>query len=198
MGDEAARHTVRDLQQLLDSGERFGTIYADPPWQYDKTVGRAAASKHYDTMTIDEICALPVRELAADDAHLHLWITNGFLEEIPRIFKAWGFDFRSSFVWVKPEIGCGNYWRNAHEMMFSGTRGAAEFKENSDANPEMVREMITQGFLKCSRGQHSGKPEQVRAMIEHMSPGPYLELFGRRSAAGWTVWGNQIETTLFG
>lgn len=179
--------TVSDLHALADAGQRFGCIYADPPWLYDNQGTRAATSNHYGGMTVDELCALPVRDLAADDAHLHLWTTNAFLFDCPRIFAAWGFEFRSSFVWVKPQMGIGNYWRNSHEILLTAIRGDAKrFNDHSMTS-----------WLACDRGAHSAKPERVRHMLERASPGPRLEMFGRQVAQGWTVWGNQIERSLF-
>lgn len=179
--------TVADLAKLVEAGTKFGTIYADPPWLYDNQGTRASTGNHYDGLTVDELCALPIGDLTADDAHLHLWTTNGFLFDCPRIFGAWGFEFRSSFVWVKSQIGIGNYWRNSHEFVLTAIRGDA--KSFSDHT--------LRSWLECDRGRHSAKPEQVRGFIEKASPGPYLELFGRRSAPGWAVWGNQIERTIF-
>lgn len=178
--------TVDDLHRLIASGARFGTIYADPPWLYDNQGTRAATGNHYGGMTVDELCNLPMQELAADDAHLHLWTTNGFIFDCPRIFAAWGFEYRSSFVWVKPQIGIGNYWRNSHEFLLTAIRGDAKrFADKS-----------LKSWLECERSRHSEKPEQVRVMLERASPGPYLELFGRSPARNWTVWGNQIERGL--
>jgi N6-adenosine-specific RNA methylase IME4 len=179
--------TTADLEQLACSGRRFGTIYADPPWLYDNQGTRAATGNHYGGMTVDELCALPVRELAAEDAHLHLWITNGFLFDAPRIFDAWGFEFRSTFIWVKPQMGIGNYWRNSHEMLLTAVRGDAKrFNDHS-----------MKSWGEFDRTQHSAKPEQIRDLLQRASDGPYLELFGRRQVTGWTVWGNQIERNLF-
>jgi N6-adenosine-specific RNA methylase IME4 len=192
---EADTCTVADLGALVASCERFGCIYADPPWRYENQATRASTGDHYAAgekndhtgMSVDQICELPVRELAAADAHLHLWTTNAFLFECPKIFKAWGFEFRSSFVWVKPQIGIGNYWRNSHEILLTAIRGDAKrFNDHS-----------LQSWIECSRGKHSDKPEQIRGLIEGASTGPFLELFGRRVAPGWAVWGNQIERTMF-
>jgi N6-adenosine-specific RNA methylase IME4 len=170
------------LDGLLQQGAKFGTIYADPPWRYNNRASRGAACNHYDTMTVEEICALPICELAATDAHLHLWVTNAFLFEAPRIFQAWGFEYRSELVWCKPQMGVGNYWRNSHEKLLTAVRGkATRFDDRG-----------LQSWLICRRGAHSAKPEQVRAYIERASPAPYLELFGRRQIPGWTVWGNEI------
>jgi N6-adenosine-specific RNA methylase IME4 len=187
---------VQDLHryvELIRSGEKptFGAIYADPPWQYDNQGTRAATGNHYNGMSIEELCALPVKDLAAESSHLHLWTTNGFLFECPRIFDAWGFEFRTSFVWVKPQIGIGNYWRNAHEIMLTGVRGDA--KRYNDHSMSSWLERGEDSWVKCDRGAHSEKPEQVRALIERASPGPYLELFARKSVERWSVWGNQID-----
>lgn len=178
---EAGSH-VADLEELVREGRTFGTIYADPPWLYDNQGTRAATGNHYGGMTIEELCALPVGKLAADDAHLHLWTTNGFLFECPRIFAAWGFEFRSTFVWVKKQMGIGNYWRNSHELLLTAIRGNA--KRFADKN--------LKSWLECGRGRHSEKPDRVAEMLEAASPGPRLELFGRRKRDGWTVWGDEV------
>lgn len=179
--------TMEDLAGLVTAGRKFGTIYADPPWLYDNQGTRAATGNHYGGLTVDQLCEMPVAELAAADAHLHLWTTNAFLFDAPKIFAAWGFEFRSSFVWVKPQMGIGNYWRNSHEFLLTGIRG----------NAKRFNDHGIMSWLECDRGAHSAKPEQVRGFIERASPGPYLELFGRLPAERWTVWGNQIERNLF-
>jgi N6-adenosine-specific RNA methylase IME4 len=174
------------LDELIAQRRRFGTIYADPPWRYDNVASRGAAANHYGTLSVDELIALPVRQLAADDAHLHLWTTNAFLFDCPRLFDAWGFEFRTTFIWTKPGLGVGNYWRNSHEIMLTAVRGRAlEFRDHS-----------LRSWLECDRGRHSAKPEQVRNYIERASPPPYLELFGRWEVRGWTVWGDQVEPNL--
>ena len=167
-------------------GKRFGKIYADPPWLYDNQGTRVSTDNHYRGMTVEEICALPVGELAAEDAHLHLWTTN-VLFQCQRLLEAWGFEFKSSFIWVKPTIGTGNYWRNAHELLLTAVRGDAK----------RFNDKTLKSWIDCDRGPHSEKPEQVRAFIERASAGPRLELFARRIAPGWAAWGNQIERTLF-
>jgi N6-adenosine-specific RNA methylase IME4 len=178
--------TITDLANLAASGKRFGTVYADPPWPYSNQATRGATDDHYQTMTVDEIVALPVRELAAPQSHLHLWTTNAFLFECPRILEAWGFEYKGVFVWTKPQIGLGNYWRVAHEFLVLGVRGGLTFARQD-----------RRSWMEIGRGQHSAKPEQVRHLIESVSPGPRLELFARAGADGWTVWGNEVERDLF-
>lgn len=177
---------VTDSLESL-TGQKFGAIYADPPWRYGNQATRASTDNHYPTMSVDELCEMPVAELVADDAHLHLWTTNAFLPESFRVIEAWGFEYRSTFVWVKPQLGIGNYWRVSHEFLLLGVRGDAL----------CFAEATHRSWAEYDRTRHSSKPEQLRGVIERVSPGPFLELFGRFSVPGWTVFGNQVEPTLF-
>jgi N6-adenosine-specific RNA methylase IME4 len=177
---------IDDLSSLVASGKRFGCIYADPPWKYDNQATRASTDNHYSTMSVDDIAALPVKELADEQAHLHLWTTNAFLFECPKILDAWGFEYKGVFLWVKPQMGIGNYWRVSHEFLILGVRGKLGFRDHSQMS-----------WLQAERTRHSSKPESVRGIIEKVSPGPYLELFGRKTCDGWVTWGNEIERTLF-
>lgn len=182
-------YTIADLHKLAASGKTFGTIYADPPWQYGNQRTRAATDNHYQTMTVEEVVALPVAKLAGKKSHLHLWTTNAFLFECPRILEAWGFEYKSVFVWVKPQLGIGNYWRVSHEFLVLGVRGDLTFDSSLG--------MKARSWLEHERGKHSAKPWAIRKTIEATSPGPRLELFGRQVADGWTVWGNQIDRGMF-
>jgi N6-adenosine-specific RNA methylase IME4 len=175
---------IDDLKDI--AGRTFGTIYADPPWKYGNQGTRAATSNHYDTMTVDEIAAMPIADLAAEKSHLHLWTTNAFLFDAKQIIEDWGFTYKSCFLWVKPQMGIGNYWRISHEFMLLGVRGSLTFQSKSEKS-----------WMELPREGHSVKPHPVRECIERASPGPYLELFGRKPVAGWTVYGNQIESRLF-
>lgn len=185
---------VENLQSLIDAGEKFGTIYADPPWEYSNQATRSAAFKTYrvdevtkkSTLTVDEIAWLPVKELSAARAHLHLWTTNAFLFEAKKIIDAWGFEYKSCFVWVKPQMGIGNYWRVSHEFLLLGVKGSLPFADKSLTS-----------WLEHDRGEHSSKPERIRLMIEKASPGPYLELFGRHVEKDWTICGNELDLDLF-
>jgi N6-adenosine-specific RNA methylase IME4 len=178
--------TVADLGAVGRRGLRFGTVYADPPWPYTNQATRGSATCHYPTMSLEAIAALPVAELAAAESHCHLWTTNAFLFEAPRILRAWNFEFKSILVWVKPQMGLGNYWRCAHEFLITGVRNGCGFRDHAQRS-----------WLQAERGRHSVKPEVFRALIERVSPGPYLELFGRQATVGWTVWGNEVERGLF-
>ncbi len=112
-----ACETVASLHELVERGRKFPTIYADPPWPYENKASRGAAENHYPTLSISEICAEPIPQLAEEDAHLHLWTTNAFLREAFDVVEAWGFQYKSCFVWLKPQIGMGNYWRVSHEFL---------------------------------------------------------------------------------
>ena len=151
-----------DLETLR--GQKFGTIYADPPWNYSDQNTRAATSNHYVTMNPGDICRLPVRDLAADNCHLHLWATASFLPDGLEVLKAWGFRYVTNFVWVKRQMGIGHYWRMSHEHLLLGVRGRMSARNRSQWS-----------WMLHDRLQHSEKPEQVRKSVELLSTGPYLE-----------------------
>jgi len=179
---------VQDLGALLAQDAKFPTIYADPPWPYSNTAARGAAENHYRTLPLDAICNEPVKQLAGDKAHLHLWTTNAFLREAFDVIRAWGFRYKSCLIWIKPQLGMGNYWRVSHEYLLLGVRGGLPFRDRT-----------CRSWLSVPRTAHSRKPFAFRALIERVSPGPYLELYGREDHpnSGWTVYGNQIERWLF-
>lgn len=170
------------LEGLIESGQKFATIYADPPWQYGNQGTRAATNNHYPTMPIGDIEALPVKDIAEDKALLFLWTTNGFLADaLNRIIPAWGFTFKSSMVWVKPQMGIGNYVRNAHEFLLIANRGGLLPNGKSQIS-----------WVNASREKHSKKPDVFRDTVARLSPGPRLEMFARQTYEGWHSWGNQI------
>jgi len=100
------------------------------------------------------------------------------------LIRAWGFEFKSSFVWVKKQLGIGNYWRGSHELLLLGVKGNLTFPSNN-----------IKSWLEAPRTRHSEKPEGVKDLIEQVSPAPRIELFARIKSKGWTVWGNQIDET---
>ena len=180
---------VTDLKEL--NGADFGCIYADPPWAYSNKATRASVggngdSAYKSTMTVEEICEEPVAALAAEKSHLHLWTTNAFLFDAQKVMAAWGFDYKSCFVWVKPQMGIGNYWRVSHEFMLLGVRGGLRFEDRG-----------LKSWMECPRRKHSVKPAEVRHLVMKASPGPYLELYGREKPDDeWTVYGNEIRESL--
>lgn len=166
---------------------RFRTILADPPWDIQQK-GTRGAVQHYPLMTLDRIKAMPIGELADEDAYLWLWVTNATLRDGYDVAEAWGFTVRSPLTWVKFRLGLGNYLRNSTEHLLFATRGKA---------PVLFRSQPT--WINAPIQDHSHKPEEQYPLIERVSPGPYLELFARRrppSNGPWFVWGNQIDSDI--
>lgn len=162
----------------------FATILVDPPWPLQ------SGEKHYRTMSLARITALPVGALAARDAHLWLWTTNALLPRAYEVAEAWGFTVRSPLTWVKFRLGLGGRYqlRNATEQLLFCTRGRAPL--GSRSQPTWFNAPVT---------EHSRKPAEQFAIIERVSPGPYLELFARRrpeSNQPWAVWGDQVDSDI--
>jgi N6-adenosine-specific RNA methylase IME4 len=178
------------------SGARFSTILADPPWRFTNRTGKVAPEhrrlSRYGTMTLEEIAALPVRKVAADPAHLYLWVPNALLPEGIEVLRAWGFEYKSNLVWHKirkdggPDgRGVGFYFRNVTELILFGIRG-----KNARTRAPGRRQV---NIIETRKREHSRKPDELYPIIEACSPGPYLELFARGSRPQWTTFGNQHE-----
>jgi N6-adenosine-specific RNA methylase IME4 len=191
---------VDDLNALAESGQRFSVIYADPPWIYENWSPsggvRAAAANHYEVSAIDEILRLPVAALAADDCALLLWSTwpHIAIGTHIKVMESWGFKPSTcAFNWTKTNangtifIGNGYYTRSNTEPCLLALKGSP-LKLASDVS-QVVMSRI---------GEHSAKPEEVRRRIERLFGGPYLELYGRKPAPSWWVWGNEIPRSQFG
>ena len=162
----------------------FATILVDPPWPLQ------SGEKHYRTMSLAQIKALPVGSLAARDAHLWLWTTNALLPKAYEVAEAWGFTVRSPLTWVKFRLGLGGRYqlRNATEQLLFCTRGKAPLGSRSQPT-----------WFNAPVQEHSRKPAEQFAIIERVSPGPYLELFARRrpeSNQPWAVWGDQVASDI--
>lgn len=166
------------------SHHKYRTILADPPWDIQQK-GARGASQHYGLMSLEQIKAMPIADLAADDAHLWLWVTNATLRQGYDVAEAWGFTVRSPLTWVKFRLGLGNYLRNSTEHLLFGTKGNA---------PVQYRSQPT--WIQAPVQDHSHKPEEQYALIERISPRPRLELFARRPQPGWHAWGNEIDSHL--
>lgn len=162
----------------------FSTIVADPPWAYDNKATRNAVGTEakYPTMTLDELCALPVLERAAEEAHLYLWTTNGFLRDSFDVMEAWGFEYKTTLVWVKPQLGMGNYFRSGTEYVLFGVRGGLRTLDGNQPN-----------WFQADRGRHSAKPGSFFDLVHRNSRPPYLEMFARRRRLDpdWEYWGNE-------
>lgn len=176
---------INNTETNTNTGRKYRTILADPPWQRNQT-GVRGASRHYALMPRNDIKRMPVADLADDKCHLYLWCPNGLIEDALEVIKAWGFSYRSMLVWVKPKLGLGVYIRNAHETCLFATRGKAPVKFHAQPS-----------FMFCAQQDHSHKPEEQFAIIERLSDGPYLELFARRrQSERWDVWGNEIDSDI--
>lgn len=175
----------------LGTDAKYPVIYADPPWRYENPPmggGNRSIENHYPTMDLAEICALPVADLAADDAILYLWATAPKLAECMQVVEAWGFEYRTCFVWVKDKIGMGYHARNQHELLLVCKRGEI---------PPPPVEARKSSVVTGSRTEHSVKPVEFYELIESMYPEmPKVELFCREARQGWSVWGNQVESTI--
>lgn len=177
----------------------YRTIVADPPWHYEgtgvnfrdsdfrrgerhKPGQKVVTPLPYGTMRVDEIAALPVADMCADDAHLYLWTTQRYLRDAFTIVDAWGFKPSATLVWCKPPVGWqpGGAYMNTVEFAIYARRGKLAPKER-----------CSRQWWEWKRGAHSAKPEAFMDIVEQVSPGPYLEMFSRRARLGWDTWGNE-------
>jgi len=187
--------TALDLMSKT-GGRRFGTILADPPWRFINRTGKVAPEHRrlarYGTMATNEICALPVANLAASPAHLYLWVPNALLPDGLAVMQAWGFQYKANIVWHKIRKdggsdgrGVGFYFRNVTELLLFGVHGKnarTEAPGRSQVN-----------YMSSRKREHSRKPDEQYDLIESCSKGPYLELFARGTRPNWTYWGNQAD-----
>lgn len=177
---EAAAHKVEAPVMM----GKYRVIYADPPWKYsDKLVdGYGPAEFHYPTMSIEELCLLPVKDLAEDNAVLFLWVTSPLLEDAFRVIHAWGFDYKTSFVWDKVKHNMGHYNSVRHEFLLVCVRGSC--------TPDNMH--LYDSVQSIERTEHSTKPEEFRNIIDDLyQAGNKIELFARRTVDGWETWGNE-------
>jgi len=164
---------------------KYNVFLADPPWQYEQAPAfmRGMVDDHYPTMDVEAIKKLPIKDMSLDNAVLFLWTTAVMIRKAFAVMEAWGFEFKTSMVWVKSHIGTGFYVRSKHEIILIGVKGS--FLPMTTDIPESV-------FF-ADKGKHSEKPEILYEIIEKMYPGQKkIELFARKAKAGWTSWGNEL------
>ena len=173
-----------------------GAILADPPWQFANRTGKMAPEhkrlNRYGTLSLQEIKDIPVPVACAAAAHLYLWVPNALMREGLDVMEAWGFQYKTNLVWHKirkdggPDgRGVGFYFRNTTELVLFGVRGRLR-----TLPPGRTQVNI----LKTRKREHSRKPDELYALIESCSPGPFLELFARgRHSDRWHVWGHQSD-----
>ncbi len=186
--------SVRDLRRLLrrdgilynsqvDLLEGiFQLFYADPPWKYGTEMSATVPEDYYPTMEIEEICSLPIDEMTDTNAVLFMWTTTGFLEESFEVVHAWGFEYKTCFIWDKVRHNVGPYSSVRHEILLLCTKGSYPIQ-----NLKLYDSVHTE-----ERTEHSKKPEFYYQMIEDLYPNAKkLELFARNKREGWTSFGNQ-------
>lgn len=189
---------------------KYKVIYADPPWQYgDKRTGLGGAEKHYPTMPLKDICALPISELADKDALLFIWVTFPTLPDALEVIKSWGFKYKTlGFAWIKTNprqnlaqpsffptdsiddfFGIGAYTKSNCEVCLIGSKGKGS---------QLVIDNSVRSTIISKRQAHSRKPLEARQRIEKLVGGgvPLLELFAREKAPGWDSWGNEVENNI--
>jgi len=190
--------------------KRYNVIYADPPWktkagrpfngykvvdgiQIFNCPNSKSRDLGYNTLSVDEICALPIGECAAADAHLYLWVTNQYLLQAGKVLDAWGFKYSTTLVWAKNPMGggLGGNYRITTEFLLFATRGRLKAKQQQIGTWFNVKREYENGYP-C----HSRKPAFFHELIEKVSPAPYLELFARREREGWDVWGDQVNNSI--
>ena len=196
---ESKIETPSDVAEELRgfvNGRRFGTILADPPWQFMNRTGKVAPEHarlaRYKTMSLPEIKSLPVVHAADAVCHLYLWVPNALLPDGLEVMKSWGFQYKSNIVWHKIRKdggsdgrGVGFYFRNVTELILFGVRG----KNARTLAPG--RSQVN--YISSRKREHSRKPDEQYPLIEECSWGPFLELFARGGRPNWTSWGNQAE-----
>jgi len=169
--------------------KKYNIIYADPAWTYGDKLKHhgGSAESHYDTMSFEDICNLPVKDISADNCFLFMWGTHPLLPEALEVIKAWGFEYKTNgFVWVKTYsngkkvLGMGNYTRGNTEFCLMGVKG----------KPKRIDNNVSQ-YVESQIKAHSKKPDEVRKRIVKLCGDlPRIELFARTKIHGWDVWGN--------
>ena len=180
---EKLNKNIRELPK-----DKFTVIYADPPWAYNDKQGGSisekygSAEKHYPSMTLSELEALQISEIAADNCVLWLWATSPLLEDALQLSKAWGFKYKAQFIWDKIKHNMGHYNSVRHELLLICTRGSCV--------PQISK--LFDSVQSIERAEHSRKPDEFRHIIDTIYPeGNRVELFARRQAKGWQTWGNE-------
>lgn len=188
---EALPNAAEDLRNS-GLGE-YGTILADPPWQFMNRTGKMAPEhqrlKRYPTLTLSQIKAMPVQDIALPESHLYLWVPNALLKEGLDVMEAWGFTYKTNLVWYKVRKdggpdgrGVGFYFRNVTELVLFGTR--KNFRTLAPGRRQT-------NIVVSRKREHSRKPDELYNIIEDCSSGPFLELFARQGRKGWDSWGNE-------
>jgi len=190
---------LETIQNFVDTcgAQKFHTILADPPWQFNNRTGKVAPEhkrlNRYPTMTLEDIKKIPVANVAAPKSHLYLWVPNALLPEGLAVMNAWGFEYKTNIIWEKVRKdgypdgrGVGFYFRNVTEILLFGIRGES-YRTLAPARSQV-------NIIRSMKREHSKKPDEFYPLIEACSEGPYLEMFARGTRPNWVLWGNQANS----
>ena len=181
------RLDAKSIPNVAMPSGKYRTIVIDPPWDWGdegdvSQMGRAVPE--YATMPITDIESLPIKDLADENCHLYLWITNRSLPKGFRLLEAWGFRYIQPLTWCKPSIGIGNYFRNNTEHILFAVKGS-----------QRLLRFDVGTWFSAERGKgHSTKPDAAYELIASCSPAPRLDMFARQDRDGFSRWGNNAES----
>lgn len=181
---EARREEIQKNIPTEPTG-KYRVFYADPPWKYGDQLTESYGSTqyHYPVMSISDLCLLPIKELSEENAVLFMWVTSPLLDECWAVIKAWGFEYKTSFVWDKIKHNMGHYNSVRHEFLLVCTRGSCL--------PDSSK--LIDSVQSIERTEHSKKPEEFRNIIDQLyTHGNKIELFAREKHDGWNTWGNEL------
>ena len=189
--------TIENLLTFCE-GKKYATVYADPPWRFQNRTGKVAPEhkrlNRYETMTVEDIMALPVSDIVEEKAHLYLWVPNALLPEGLKVMEAWGFTYKGNIIWEKVRKdgqpdgrGVGFYFRNVTEILLFGIKGGS--------NRTLAPARSQVNLIRSRKREHSRKPDEIIPVIESCSRGPFIELFARGDREGWDMWGNQADAS---
>lgn len=174
--------------------KKYNVIYADPPWSYkNKNTGgtmKSGAESKYPTMTLDEICNLPIKDISEKDSVLFLWATVPLMPEAFQVLNAWGYNYKTMLTWRKVmSLGMGFWFRGQCEHLLLGVKGSVKAFRLQEPN-----------FIQSKVGKHSEKPQEFRELIEratsNMENIKRIELFARSKSKGWDTWGNEVKNNI--
>jgi len=189
--------SVRDLREEIRRSEikfsdssqlpsgKFQVVYADPPWKYGNSMPQyfTEQANHYPLMEIQELCDMPIKDIVDDNAVLFMWVTSPILEESFEVVRAWGYEYKTSFVWDKIKHNMGHYSSVRHEILLLCIKGSYPIQQKK----------LFDSVYSEERTEHSKKPTYYYEMIEYLYPeSRKIELFSRLKRKEWESYGNQI------
>lgn len=188
---QATREVVaKELESkpLKPTEKKYQVIYSDPPWDYNSSVPQkyGDVGKHYPSMSQEDLCNMPVSEIADKNCVLFLWVTSPKLKEGLEVIERWGFEYKTSFVWDKVKNNIGYYNSVRHEFLLIAGKGSS--------TPTMRKKKLYDSVVSIERSdKHSEKPEEFRKIIEELYPYTQkIELFARKQVEGWDSFGNEV------